>query len=385
MTRNMTRTVLACLATATSLATVACGARGGEAPEAQATSADSGITIAENQVARIETDTIRRQRYTPLILSTGTVAFNGDRSTQVISPISGPVSRVMVNPGDSVVPGQVLAFVASPDFASALADYRKAETALKNAQRIATLDEKLFANDALARADLDQARADLSSAEADQDAALQQLKSLGVDDASINAIRDGKPSPGAVSAIRSPIAGTVVEKLITPGQLLAAGGSPAFTVADLSSVWVMGNVFGSDMSAVRRGTVVRITTDASPDTLQGTVDYVGALVDPDSKATPVRILVPNRGRVLRQNMLVSVIFHGARADEGVLVPVAAVLRDDDNLPFVYLATDKPTHFMRRRISLGGRTGEMYVVAGGLNPGDVVVTQGSLYLEAAGSQ
>ncbi len=363
----------------------ACGGKG-EAGEPQAAaSADSGITLAESQRARIETDTIKSQRYTPVILSTGTVAFNGDKSTQIISPISGPVSRVMVNPGDSVSPGQVLALVASPDFAGAIAEYRKAETALKNSQRIAALDEKLFANDALARAELDQARSDLLSAEADQDAAVQNLKSLGVDSASIVALRDGKSAPGAVAAIRSPIAGTVVEKLITPGQLLAAGGSPAFTVADLSSVWVMGNVFGSDMAAIRKGTVVHITTDVSADTLQGTVDYVGALVDPDSKATPVRILVPNRARILRQNMLVNVSFRSTTLREGLLVPVSAVLRDDDNLPFVYLATSTPNRFLRRRISLGNRTGEFYAVADGLMSGDVVVTQGSLYLEAAGSQ
>ena len=144
--------------------------------------------------------------------------------------------------------------MASPDFAGAIAGLRKSETLLRNAQRIAALDEKLFANDALARAELDQAKSDLASAEADRDAAVQLLKSLGVDDAAISALRDGKPAPGAISAIRAPIAGIVVEKLINPGQLLQAGGTPAFTIADLSSVWVMGNVFGEDMAAIRKGT-----------------------------------------------------------------------------------------------------------------------------------
>ena len=313
------------------------------------------------------------------------MAFNGDKSTQVISAISGPVSRILVNPGDSVVPGQVLALVASPDFAGAVAGFRKAETMLRNAQRIAALDEKLFANDALARADLDQAKADLASAEADRDAAVQQLKSLGVDDEAIAALRDGQPAPGAVSAIRAPIAGIVVEKLISPGQLLQAGGTPAFTIADLSSVWVMGNVFGDEMTAIRKGTLVRVFTDASGVALNGTVDYVGALVDPESKATAVRILVPNLGRVLRQNMLVNIAFLGTHPREGLLVPVSAVLRDDENLPFVYLATASPDRFLRRRISLGGRTGEFYEVMAGLVAGDVVVTQGGLYLQVEGAQ
>jgi cobalt-zinc-cadmium efflux system membrane fusion protein len=364
----------------------ACGSRGGEAAQSASNNpADSGITITEAQRGQFQTEKIARRSFSPTIISTGTVAFNGDKSTQVISSISGPVSRIMVNPGDSVVPGQVLALVASPDFAGAIAGFRKAETMLRNAQRIAALDEKLFANDALARAQLDQAKADLASAEADQDAAVQQLKSLGVDEVAIAALRDGKPAPGAVSAIRAPIAGIVVEKLITPGQLLQAGGTPAFTIADLSSVWVMGNVFGDEMTAIRKGTLVAISTDVSSDTLQGTVDYVGALVDPGSKATAVRILVPNRGRILRQNMLVNVAFRGTRAREGVLVPVSAVLRDDENLPFVYLATDKATRFLRRRIAIAGRTGDFYEVATGLEPGDAVVTKGALYLQEAGAQ
>ena len=380
------RPVLVFLAASLAGALAGCGSRSGEAAKDQPSAvADSGITITAAQRSQFQIAKIEQRAFSPTILSTGTVAFNGDRSTQVISAISGPVSRILVNPGDSVEPGQVLALVASPDFAGAIAGLRKSETLLRNAQRIAALDEKLFANDALARAELDQAKSDLASAEADRDAAVQLLKSLGVDDAAISALRDGKPAPGAISAIRAPIAGIVVEKLINPGQLLQAGGTPAFTIADLSSVWVMGNVFGEDMAAIRKGTAVRISTDVSADTLQGTVDYVGALVDPESKATAVRILVPNRGHVLRQNMLVNIAFVGTHPRQGLLVPVSAVLRDDDNLPYVYLATANPDRFLRRRIALGGRTGEFYEVTEGLKAGEVVVTQGALYLDVAGSE
>ena len=131
---------------------------------------------------------------------------------QVIPAISGPVSRMLVEPGDAVRPGQALALVASPDFAADVAAYRKAETAWRNAQRIATLDEKLFASDALPRAELDQARSDLAAAEADREAALQQLSSLG------DRFRLDRRHPrkagrfaGGQAAIRAPIAGTVVE------------------------------------------------------------------------------------------------------------------------------------------------------------------------------
>ena len=210
----------------------ACGPRKTDAAAAGPTT-DSAVTVTAAQRGQILTAKVEQRTFSPTILTTGTVVFNGERSTQVVAAISGPVSKLLVDLGDSVRVGQPLATVASPDFAASVAAYRKSETALRNAQRIEALDEKLYANDALARAELDQAKSDLLAAEADRDAAVQQLASLGIDSTSIESIRQGKPVPGAQSAVRSPIAGVVVERLITPGQLLQAGATAAFTIADL--------------------------------------------------------------------------------------------------------------------------------------------------------
>jgi cobalt-zinc-cadmium efflux system membrane fusion protein len=382
MTGSISRgTALVALAIAATLA--GCGAHKSD-EAATAVSNDSAITITPAQRGQILTAKVEEQTYNPTILTTGTVNFNGDKSTQVIPAISGPVSRLLVDVGDSVHAGQALAMVASPDFAADVAGYRKAETALHNAQRIATLDEKLFASDALAKADLDQARSDLSAAEADRDAAIQQLAALGVDSASIDAIRQGKQVPGAQSAIRSPIPGVVVERLITQGQLLQAGATPAFTIADLSSVWVMGNVFEGDAAAVFKGEPVMTRIEGVADSFPGRIDFVGALVDPDSKAMAVRVLVPNVHDRLKENMLVHVEIRGARPRAAIVIPVAAVLRDDDNLPFVYVDAGN-NRFNRRRIALGGRTGDVYEVTGGLRVGEDLVTQGALLLQEAGAQ
>jgi cobalt-zinc-cadmium efflux system membrane fusion protein len=351
------------------------------------------VTTSAGTVGTVELDTAQRSRihvakvaeetYKASVTTTGTVAFNGDRSTQVIAPISGPASRILVAPGARVERGQPLAVVSSPDFAEAVAGYRKAEGAWRNASRIATLDEQLFTNDALSRSDLDQARTDLAAATADRDASVSQLRSLGLDQAAIDAIRDGKPVATNESAIRAPIAGTVVEKLVTPGQLLQAGTTPCFTIADLSTVWVMANVFESDVGAVRRGETAVITTNAAPDTLTGRVDYVADLVDPATKATAVRVVVPNTGRVLRRDMLVRVTIRSLTPSTGLLVPVAAVLRDDENLPYVYVAA--PGGFARRRVNLGSRVDDRYEIVSGLTSGETVVTDGALFLEGAATQ
>ncbi len=380
----MNRRICTVLSAAVIVGVAGCSSHKAPPPADTTAAGDSGVTITAAQRGQIQTEVATRRSFNPDVVTTGTVNFNGDKSTQVIAPISGPVSRVLVDLGDSVHAGQALALVASPDFASAVADFRKAQTEWANANRIATLDEKLFANDALARADLDQARSDLASADADRDASLQQLSALGVDSASIEAIRAGKPAPGAVSAIRAPIAGLIVERLITPGQLLAAGATPAFTIADLSTVWVMANVFESDIGRVHLGSPAVVSIEGTTDSFPGRVDFIGAEVDPSSKATAVRIVVPNRGRALRNNMLVDVDLRGTRATTGIVIPVSSVMRDDENLPFVFLDAGN-NRFLRRRITLGGRSGNSYEVLDGLQPGEHVVTQGALYLQEAGAQ
>ena len=125
-------------------------------------------------------------------------------------------------------------------------------TTAKNARRIADLAKELSHNN-LSRKEVEQAQTDAANAEADREAALEQLHSLGVDAATIQAIEENQPVPDRTGIIRSPIAGTVVEKLITPGQLLQVGTTPCFTVADLSQVWVMANIFESDLAAVEEG------------------------------------------------------------------------------------------------------------------------------------
>jgi cobalt-zinc-cadmium efflux system membrane fusion protein len=370
-----------------SLVLAACSGKPAAGAAADSTSASAGqpgneVVLDSAQRAQIHTEVVQAVSFTGSVITTGTVAFNGDHSTSVLSPVSGPVSRILVQPGAQVGRGQALATVASPDFADALANYRKAETALRNAQRIATLDEQLFANDALARRDLDQARTDLAAAAADRDAAATQLRSLGVDQRSIDAIREGRPAPAAEAAIRSPIAGTVVERTITPGQLLEAGATQCFVVADLATMWVMANVFEGDVSTVRKGETVEVTTSASADTLVGRVDYVAALVDPATKATAVRVLVPNRAGLLRRDMLVNVAIRSSRQRTGILVPVASVLRNDENLPYVFIGRGKT--FARRPIELGQRVGNRYEVKSGIQPGDEVVTEGAVFLAGAGA-
>jgi cobalt-zinc-cadmium efflux system membrane fusion protein len=344
----------------------------------------SAFMLTEEQRARIHTQPVAQSTFRPTVSTTGTVAFNGDRSTPVLSQISGPVTRILVNTGTYVHVGTPLASVTSPDFAQAFAAYQKAQTALRNSARIATLNRKLFDAGAIAKSDLDQSLADSASAAADRDAAIEQMRAFGVDSATIHNIQEGTPTSIVAGLIRAPIEGIVVEKLINPGQVIEAGQTQCFTIADLSTVWVMASVYESQLSAVSKGESAVITTDASPDSLLGRVDYVAAIVDTSTRATAVRIVVENRRQILKRDLYVRVAIRSDRPKTGVLVPVSAVLRDEENLPFVFVA-GADGGFNRRSITLGTRVGDQYEVPSGLATADQVVTEGGLFLQFAQSQ
>ncbi len=371
------------------LAAVLCGTFllagcGPGSPKPETRTRPAGLTLPPEQLARVKVGPVVASTFRRSVETTGAVAFDADQATQVLAPISGPVSRLLVPLGARVKAGDPLATVASPDFAAAVSAYRKGDAAARNARRIADRDRELFANDAIARRDLEQAETDAVSAEADRDSALQQLRALGLGEAALEDIRQGRAAATAGGAIRSPIDGTVVERLITPGQLLQAGTTPCFTVADLSTVWVLANVFESKLPLVAVGDPAEITTGASPEAFPGTVDYIAALVDPNTRAISVRIVVSNPRRVLKKDMYVRIAIHPKSDSSGLLLPVSAVLRDDEKLPFVYVQGADGS-FGRRRVTLGSQVGERYEIREGLRPAERVVADGGLFMQFAESQ
>jgi cobalt-zinc-cadmium efflux system membrane fusion protein len=374
------RILLGALAAGALALASACG--GGASSGTPADSTRSPLTAAQRSqlhLVTVEPDTFRAS-----VSTTGTVDFDGDRSTQVMAPISGPVSRVLVSLGARVRRGQPLAVVASPDFASAVADYRKGVAEATNARRIADMDRKLFAIDAIARQEMQDAETQAEAAEADRDAALQALVSLGVDSISLAAVRRGEPVSAAGAVIRAPLPGIVVQRLITPGQLLEAGGTPCFAVADLSRVWVQANVFDTDLPNVQVGDSAEIRPTNGAQVFRGRVDNVGAEVDPDTRATSVRVVAENSGAGLKRGMYVQVTILGRSARTGLLVPSSAVLRDEDNLPFVFVAGDDGSYH-RQLVKLGQEVGDRREIASGLEPGQRVVAEGALFLQFAEAQ
>ncbi len=353
------------------------GSKGSDAPATPR--ADGNVTLTAAQKQNIRLYRIQSSQYRRVIETTGTVDFDNDQATSVLAPFSGPVSRLLVSPGDQVKKGDPLASVDSPDFAAAMSAYQKALATARTNRRLADVDKDLVQHNGVAQREAAQAETDAVNAEADRDAALQALASLNVPPEAIKNIQAGRSVARLEGMIRSPVAGTVVEKLITPGELLQAGTTPCFTVANLSRVWVMAHVFGSDLASVRTGDMADIITDGGTNSLPGKVDNISALVDPDTRSVAVRIVAENPDRLLRKQMYVRVRIQARQESAGLLIPVSAILRDDENLPFVYLSQPDGS-LARRRVTIGYRAAEQYDIADGLKAGDQIVIDGAIFVQ-----
>jgi membrane fusion protein, heavy metal efflux system len=344
----------------------------------------SNVTLTPAQRENIHLYAVQQAKYRKTIETTGAVDFDNDQATSVLAPFSGPVSRLLVSLGAQVKEGDPLALVDSPDFATAIGTYRKALATARTDRRLADLDKDLIQHNGVAQREAEQAETDAINAEADRDAALQALVSLKVNAQTIKDIQEGRPVPRLEGIIRSPIAGIVVEKLITPGELLQAGSTPCFTVADLSRVWVMAHIFDSDLASVSLGDAADVITGIGTTHFTGTVDNISALVDPDTRSVAVRVVVRNPGDFLKKQMYVRVLIQAHQESTGLLVPVSAILRDDENLPFVYVAQPDGS-FARQHVTVGYRAGDQYEISAGLQAGDRVVIEGGIFIQFMQSQ
>lgn len=376
--RNVARLRVALCA---ALALSACSAKSEDSDNNVAV---SNLKLTKSQLSHVQLYTVVPVSYRERIQAPGTVDFDNDQSTTVLSPFNGPVVRTLVALGQRVTKGQPLALVQSADYASALGAYRKAVVAARNSQRLAAADRDLAAHNGISARESEQAQTDAASAAADRDAALQALISLNVDRGTIAAVQAGRAAAAPPAVIRAPVSGVVVDKQVTPGQLLQAGTTQTFTVANLSQVWVLAQLSSGDLAKVGLHDVADIDPGNGTGIFHGTVDNISAAVDPNTRAVTARIVAPNSAGLLKKQMYVDVSIQSGHVSTGLLVPVSAILRDDENLPFVYIVEGDGS-FVRRHVTLGYRDSQHYDVTSGLASGDRIVANGAIFLQFMQSQ
>jgi cobalt-zinc-cadmium efflux system membrane fusion protein len=293
--------------------------------------------------------------------------------------VSGPVSRISVAPGEVVRKGQSMLYVASPDYAQMRTNYLKARDLLSLAEKNYARSEELYAHGAISQADLLQAESTRNQAKADFEAAQQALKVLGVQD--LESLLKGPPSPEI--PVLAPIAGEVVERLVGPGQVVQSGATQCFTISNMSTVWVLANVYEHDLGYVKEGDPVSIRTDAYPTVFRGKISYIAPALDPASRTLQVRIVTENPDGKLKKDLYVTATVQAGVMENALTVPDAAVLRTTENQPFVYVATGT-NEFAQRLVRIGDSLGGRTHILGGLQPGERVAADGSLFLQFANS-
>jgi cobalt-zinc-cadmium efflux system membrane fusion protein len=373
-------TVLGALAA--TLAFSGCGGAGENANKMTSFStAESAASKAElfslpaEQMSHIQIYTVVQGSIERILRVTGSVAYNGFLTTPVITQVGGPVSRIVVMPGEHVAKGQPMLYVASPDYSQTRSAYIKARDAFQLADKFYKRAQDLYAHQAIAQADLEQAESSRTQAEADLQSSEQAIRVLGI------------PNPESVVTAPSsaelpllaPLAGEVVERLCSPGELLSAGATQCFTLSDMNSVWVLVNVYQNDIAYVHVGEDVTIDNESYPGAVRGKIQYVAPALDPTTRTLQARIEANNPGESLKRDMYINAEVHAGVNAHALLVPDSAVLRDTENMPYVYIQTGT-NQFARRMVTIGeSRSGKTQIL-GGLQAGDKVVGDGSLFLQ-----
>ncbi len=333
------------------------------------------FTLSADQMSHIQVVTVEQGPLPRILRLTGTVEYNDFKTTPVITQVGGPVSRVVVVQGEHVQAGQPLLYVASPDYSLLRSSYLKARAASQLADKIYLRAQDLYAHHAIAEADLEQAQSNRALAQADFESSADAIRVLGIADP--ETIVTKPPSPEI--PLHSPVSGEVVDRLCSPGQLLAAGTTQCFTLSDMSSVWILVNVYQNDLAYVRVGDLVTIHNESYPEVTRGKIEYISAALDPNTRTLQARIAAPNPGEHLKKEMYVTAEVQAGTIPKALFVPNSSVLRDDQNMPYIYLQNGE-RQFARRDVTLGESQDGKIQILTGLQANDHVVGDGSLFLQ-----
>jgi cobalt-zinc-cadmium efflux system membrane fusion protein len=346
------------------------------------------------QWATLTVEPAQQQVFRSEHVTEGKIAVDEDRSTPIFSPYAGRVTKLFVKPGDAVTLGQPLFSVEATDMVQAQNDFISAATALNKARsalNLAQINDNrqrlLYEGKAVplkevqnARAALDAAENDVRSAEVALEAGRNRLRILGKTDQEITEFQT-KGTINPATAIYAPIAGTIVQRKVGPGQYVGSGASdPVFVIGDLSTVWVVAYIRETEAPLVHIGQAIYFTVLAYPDrSFPANISYVATALDPTTRRLLVRASVNNAAGLLKPEMFASVKILTSEGDMAVAVPRDAIIYEGD-AAHAWAVRDDSKAIELRRIKVGQTSGKMVEVTEGLAPNDRVITKGSLFID-----
>lgn len=347
-----------------------------------ATSGETEIRLSAAQIraAGIAVGEVSERELSVPIEASAQIEAPPDRVARVGSRVSGRVVRVLAGIGDQVRTGATVAVVDSPDLARAKADYLSTLAGAKLARANADREKALFERRISAEREWRQAEADAVRAESEKETAENRLHSLGVADDELASLQSEGHFKSTVN-LTAPLSGVVVDRAASIGQAV----EPAdllFTIMDLREVWIVMDVFEKDLRLVSEGQRAEVRVSAYPEgKFEGRVANVGVVLEPQSRAVKVRVVLTNANLLLKPGMFAEVQLRATsgRGDRGLFVPASAVQRDGtENI--VFIAHDSG-RFEARRISTGLTTRDWVQVVQGLSKGDRIATSGVFTLKS----
>jgi membrane fusion protein, heavy metal efflux system len=305
----------------------------------------------------------------PSLSVTGTVSPDISRTVPVISLASGRVVEIRARLGDRVQKGQVLLRVQSPDIAVAFSDYRKAIADEMLASKQLDRAQLLYDKGAISLGNLQLAQDTEAKAKVDVETSLEHLRVLGVDES----------HPGGIVDIKAPVSGIITDQQVTNAAgVQGLSGANPFTISDLSSIWILCDVFENDLGNVRIGQTADITLNAYPDKIYtGKISNIGPILDPTLRTAKVRVQVANPDLLMRVGMFVTATFHGQKKVKYAAVPTTAILHLHDR-DWVYVPAGN-NKFRRLEVKAGASLPDkMQEIRSGIDPGQAVVSNALVF-------
>jgi cobalt-zinc-cadmium efflux system membrane fusion protein len=331
------------------------------------------VDLSEKQAASLKVGPVDTRDFEVLKTAVGTIGFNENMLVQVFSQYPGKILKALYNVGDDVKKGDVLFTIDSPDLLQAESTLLASAGVLELQKRILARATGLLRAGGSAQKDIDQATSDQQTAEGNFKAAMNSVRIFGKSDAEIEQIfHDRKVDSTLV--VPSPIDGRVVTRNAAPGFLTQPGTAPApFSVADISTMWMIANVIETDAPAYKVGQPVEVRVPAYPDKVfKGHVTTVGSIIDPNTHRQLVRSEIEDPEHLLRSGMYASFVIRVGGPLRSLAVPADGVVREGDGTMTVW-------HFNKRTVSSGLRQNGWVQILDGLQPGETVVTEGAVFL------
>jgi cobalt-zinc-cadmium efflux system membrane fusion protein len=355
------------------------GAAGPDAPDAAKASDGTFVDLSEKQAAALKIDAVGSRDFTLFKTAVGTIDFNEDLLVQVFSQYPGKILKANFNIGDDVKAGDTLFTIDSPDLLQAESTLLADAGVLELQKRVLARLTSLVKVGGAAQKDVDQTISDQQTAEGNYKAARDAVRIFGKTDAEIDQVVEARKVDSTL-LVPSPISGRVVARSAAPGFLTQPGNPPApYSVADVSTMWMLANVIETDAPAYKLGQEVEVRVPAYPDKVfKGRVTALGSIIDPNSHRQLVRSQIDDPEHLLRSGMYANFVIRVGEPTRSLAMPLNGVVREGDGTMTVWVTRDR-RHFVQRTVKIGLQQDGFDQILEGLQPGETVVTDGAVFL------